>query len=386
MVESILNSGEWPSRRTNLINHHRKSGRSLIEYYRRRGYNLAWTPPTCTIRNPEDVVPPGTKKVEVRCHLETVTLPPSVEELVIGRRAFIRNVPAVPILCPYGGFLNLSPAIQVIDGADGRCVSQKFLERMTGLRAIYSQSPHPLWIPPWLEEATAQKVDPESLANSRLKGISLESLDGVTLPPTIRHLELQKYNGETLPDGLESLHLHCHSKIPTLPTGLRVLWLSGENARGVQIPSGVTELHLDGVGVVANYPPLLEKLSISRAKLTTKVPSTVREAHFEDCETSIDVYSDAKCLRTLTISNCQGSFGDIPGAVTSLTVRGSISVTLPCGLVQLECPVPVDLIADEQIIGALCLEEYERDDRNQTSEISINDIAMCRNLKRLRFA
>lgn len=115
-VSSVLYTRKLSKRPTGPIRNHNKGG-LVLEYLRRRGYNLVEKPPTLfELYEPTEVIPEGTKIVRVYCFLETLNLPASVDTITIEEGGFIKNVPAVRSLevnaGGLSGFEKLSPQIE----------------------------------------------------------------------------------------------------------------------------------------------------------------------------------------------------------------------------------------------------------------------------------
>ncbi len=133
-MSSVLYTRKLSKRPTGPIRNHNKGG-LVLEYLRRRGYNLVEKPPTLfELYEPTEVIPEGTKIVRVYCFLETLNLPASVDTITIEEGGFIKNVPAVRSLeVNAGGSIGVREAV----APDRESLNHGTREATPELKAIF---------------------------------------------------------------------------------------------------------------------------------------------------------------------------------------------------------------------------------------------------------
>lgn len=249
------------------------------------------------------------------------------------------------------------------------------------------------------------EFDKAAVAETSIEYLYTPSLAGMTLPQTLRELNIGNYTGEELPPQLESLiiidkvgpgvpmRLPSGLKklgleietVPPLPPGLESLILYKANLAGVVFPEGLVELSLTKCRGMPKYPKRLEKLKICYSTECPPIPPTVREAEFWHCFDFPDIYSKATSLRKLEVYNCGDSHNNIPVSVTDLIVRGDNHVPLPRHIVSLTCRIPADFTTREELFSLMDLDEFDIEEFTRKGPHSVREIAACKQLKRLIF-
>ncbi len=405
-VMSILNSKALPSRPTRPIKNHRKEG-DAVRWYQKVGFNLVVHKKDFTVRSPEDVIPEGVEHVRIECSLETIELPPSVISLLIAERAHLENVPAIWQLTVLGTVGTLSPNITGIVLATGTTLPREKLERVTGLREYMTSlvDDRRLWFPPWLSHLQTGVVDPICLAESSLASLTTNSIEGLTLPPTLRSLTITDHDGSPLPDTLEELEIGdpvaknpesirefprgliklVISDIPIsgpLPTSLHVFEARGLDLSGVVLPESLRILELFRCKNIPPYPNSLCRLTIVNATNIPPIPRSVFTACFCDCMACPGVFRNVTSLETLILRRCDESFQNIPTCVTDLEVEKTPIMSSPPTLVSLTCEKHEDFDED-RVMSKLRLDMFW--DCETTSEYARFTMPIILNLNRLRW-
>lgn len=381
-VSAVLDSGELPPRPTLPLKNHGKSGNTLLEYHRNRGYNLVLAPEVAYVSHASDAIPDGTKCVVVKCNLDTLAVPESVECIVVESGAELRTAPRVKCLVSRGIILSVSKDTEELIAGHAK---RELIEGMSKLRSLIVDSDIEQWVPPQLLKISCVAVDKASFAASNVVEAHLTSLDGVTLPSSIRVLHLKKYNGEPLPENLEGLAIEefCDDGyVPPLPPALLSLSLAGVDAGTVSIPDTVVNLELRACTGMVSYPPFLQNLVAQDMSNVERVPPSVREATFCNCKDSRGVFRIAESLEKLTIKSCDETFARAPRSVKTLEIDSS-PIIYPLGLVSLTCPAPIDLVPAEMLLRMFCLEHL--DVRGSKMHGKLSSLAVCSLLKRLTF-